>query len=290
LLLPADLPIVDHHCHLSPTGEGVGAATRFAAGGGTHLFLNTQAYGTEPPTSVQEYEEQFGQTSRLAHRIREETGVGVYVVLAPYPVDLVSLGPQLGIRAAVDIQLAALDLAGRWIAAQQAVALGEVGRPHFPVSAELAEACEEVFRHALEVGRDVGCPVVVHSEDLDEAGFRNLASLAAQCSFPPGRLIKHYTRRFIRLEGRAGIVPSFLANRKLVADSLRSEGPWFWETDFLDDPQRPGAVMDILTIPRRVRQIAAHTPELVDRLHIPFQKSIREVYGFAPEVASREHP
>ena len=49
LPLPADLPIVDHHCHLSPSGEGIRAAQRFRAAGGTHLFLTTQNYETGYP-------------------------------------------------------------------------------------------------------------------------------------------------------------------------------------------------------------------------------------------------
>ncbi|MGI0156215.1 MAG: hypothetical protein ACREDE_08840, partial [Thermoplasmata archaeon] len=63
--LPRGLPVVDHHCHLSPSGEGVGAARRFHAAGGTHLFLATQNYGPGVPTSVGDYARQFETTEQL---------------------------------------------------------------------------------------------------------------------------------------------------------------------------------------------------------------------------------
>ncbi|MCI4317716.1 MAG: hydrolase TatD, partial [Thermoplasmata archaeon] len=94
--VPVDLPIVDHHCHLSPTGEGVEAARRFAAAGGTHLFLATQQYGPQTPSTLEEYHSQFETTAGMARRVSEETGVVVYLVIAPYPVDLTRSIPALG--------------------------------------------------------------------------------------------------------------------------------------------------------------------------------------------------
>jgi len=173
--LPRGLPVVDHHCHLSPHGEGVRAAARFRAAGGTHLFLATQNYEGTVPLSLEVYERQFDTTVKLAERVHDEAGVRAYPVLAPYPIDLVGASAQLGTRAALDLHRAALDLAGRWVRERKAVAVGEVGRPHFPVPAEVAEVVEQAFHHALTVARDSDCPVVVHSADLTSAGFHELA-------------------------------------------------------------------------------------------------------------------
>ena len=287
--VPADLPVVDHHCHLSATGEGVEAVRRFQKAGGTHLFLATQQYGPGPPRSVEEYGRQFEQTEALARRAGE-LGVTAYPVVAPYPIDLVTLATTTGIPEAVRLQEAALDLAGSWVREQRAVALGEVGRPHFPVPPAVQEACQAVLVHALEVARDVGCPAVVHCEDLDAQGFRGLSELAAQVGFPVTRLVKHYARTWVAPEGRAGVTPSFLASRPLVRESLSDPGPWFWETDFLDDPRRPGAVLDLATVPRRAALVASAGPEGVERLRIPFESSVRSVYGFTPVVGARGAP
>jgi TatD-related deoxyribonuclease len=218
--LPADLPVVDHHCHLSPSGEGVAAALRFRRAGGTHLFVTTQTYGSAPPRRVDEYRDQFAMTERLTGLVLEESGVVAYAVVAPFPVDLVHVAPALGLEAAVELQFGALDLAAREVEEHRAIALGEVGRPHFPVPPEVAEASTRVFVRALELGRDVGCPVVVHSEDLGVEGYRSIAGLAARVGFPLHRLVKHYARTIETPEARVGIAPSYLARRDLVPRTL----------------------------------------------------------------------
>jgi TatD-related deoxyribonuclease len=251
--LPADLPVVDHHCHLSPNGEGITAARRFAAEGGTHLFVATQGYEPGAPLDLAGYERQYAMTEALARRVEEAVGLRAYPVIAPYPVDLLR-------------------------------------RPHFPYPPELAEPVEAVLRRALEVGRDAGCPVVLHTGDLDEAGFRELAGLAARNGFPPAKLVKHYHRRVLSTEAYAGLTPSYLARREVVEQALSTPGPWFLETDFLDDPARPGAVLDLATVARRASADLARHPEHADLWRVPFQSSIASVYGFTPEIDRRVRP
>lgn len=290
MALPRGLPVVDHHCHLSPDGEGVAAAARFRAAGGTHLFLATQNYARRPLVSLDDYRTQFDTTVRLARRVREETGVEVYPVVAPYPIDLIEAANSLGLAGALELHRAALDLAGTCVREHLAVALGEVGRPHFPVEAELRTAGDRAFAHALAVARDVDCPVVVHSADLDPEGYRRLAEEARRAGVPEHHVVKHYARRRAALEDRAGIAASYLARRELAREVLPDPGPWFFETDFLDDPARPGAVLDLETVPRRARWLAEGTPGAAERLWGPFVESVEKVYGRRPELPVTEVP
>lgn len=290
MALPRGLPIVDHHCHLSPTGAGVAAAARFRAAGGTHLFLATQNYSTGVPLRLEDYRRQFEITEQLADRVRRDTGVVVYNVVAPYPIDLVTAAPILGAAAALEVHRSALDLAGAWVREKRAVALGEVGRAHFPVPDEVHRIIEEGFQHAFEVARDVGCPLVVHSADLDGSGYRELADVARRAGVPAGRVVKHYARSRVPLAERGGVVPSYLSRRELVAQVQVDPEPWFLETDFLDDPARPGAVLDLATVPRRALAIANGAPDGEARLAVPFVKSILKVYGLQLEVPARGVP
>jgi TatD-related deoxyribonuclease len=282
--LPAGLPVVDHHCHLSPAGEGVDAARRFRAAGGTHLFLATQNYQSTVPRTLREYEEQFATTETLARHVREGAGVEVYLVVAPYPVDLVQLAPDVGLEQARAVQMAALDCAGRWVRERRAVALGEVGRPHFPTSPEITEATDAVFLHALDVAHDVDCPVVMHSADLDEEGYRRVAAEADRAGVRRERVVKHYARSRLPTALRSSVTPSYLARRDLVGTLWEDPGPWFLETDFLDDPRRPGAVLDLATVPRRAAALAASSADS-EGLWVPFSESIGTVYGFRPQVS-----
>ncbi|HTW39389.1 MAG TPA: TatD family hydrolase [Thermoplasmata archaeon] len=281
--LPRGLPIVDHHCHLSPSGEGVEAARRFRAVGGTHLFLATQNYEPGTPRSVDDYRRQFETTEALARRVHEESGVTVYPVIAPYPIDLVAAGRAIGLGPALEVHRASLDLAGQWVRERRAVALGEVGRAHFPVSEAEAGAIESAFRHAFEVARDVGCPLVVHSADLDAAGFAELNERAREAGLAPEKVVKHYARERRTVTELRGIAPSYVARRELVNAVVSDPAPWFLETDFLDDPRRPGAVLDLETVPRRARAIAERADGSPDRLFVPFVDSVERVYGWRPE-------
>lgn len=285
--LPRGLPVVDHHCHLSPHGEGLRAVERFRAAGGTHLFLATQNYEPTVPLSLEAYARQFETTVQLAEKALDEVRVRVYPVIAPYPIDLVGASARIGPTAALELYRSALDLAGRWIREKKAVALGEVGRPHFPVPPEVSAVVEPAFRHALEVARDSDCPVVVHSADLTEAGFFELSERAREVGLRPERVIKHYTRSPVEMSARGAVVPSYLARRDLVREVSSSPGPWFLETDFLDDPKRPGAVLDLATVPRRAAAILSRDPAGgAERLYVPFVESVEKVYGWRPEVDS----
>jgi len=282
--LPRGLPVVDHHCHLSPKGDGVRAVERFRAAGGTHLFLATQNYEATVPTSLETYARQFEVTWQLAQKVREEVGVRAYPVLAPYPIDLVGASAKLGAPAALELHRSALDLAGRYVREKKAVALGEVGRPHFPVSEEVTAVVEQAFRHALQVARDSDCPVVVHSADLSADGLLALAAQAREAGLRPDRVVKHYSRSRVPPGSAGGVVPSYLARRELVREVTKEPGPWFLETDYLDDPNRPGAVLDLATVPRRATAIAEDPTQGPDRLWVPFVESVERVYGWRPEV------
>jgi TatD-related deoxyribonuclease len=286
--LPPGLPVVDHHCHLSPSGEGVAAARRFRDAGGTHLFLATQNYDSNVPRTIDGYERQFETTVGLAQKVRNEIGVTVYPVIAPYPIDLVAASSEIGVAAALEIHCGALDLAGRWVREGRAVALGEVGRAHFSVAPDVGAAIDAAFHHALEVARDVDCPVVVHSSDLDGTGYAELSELAREVGVRPQRVVKHYARTRGSGEELHGIVPSYLARRELVQGVKRDPAPWFLETDFLDDPRRPGAVLDLATVPRRARAIAEQGEG--DLLFGPFADAVEKVYGFRPEVPEAGGP
>jgi TatD-related deoxyribonuclease len=220
----------------------------------------------------------------LARRVHLEVGVRVYPVLAPYPIDLVEAVNRLGPQTALELHRSALDLAGRWVREKKAVALGEVGRPHFLVSEEVARVVEESFRHALIVARDSDCPVVVHSPDLTEEGFVELGARARDVGLRPERVVKHYARTRVELGTGEGAVPSYLARRELVREVSRDRGPWFLETDYLDDPHRPGAVLDLATVPRRALAIAEDPERGTELLWTPFVESVERVYGWRPEV------
>jgi TatD-related deoxyribonuclease len=179
---------------------------------------------------------------------------------------------------AADLMCAGLDRAADYVADGRALAL-KSGRPHYDVSDAVWDASNRVLRHALSLGAREDCAVQLHteaSEDLSEiAGWAEAQGLA------PHRVVKHYAG-----ERLAGPTPSVMARKEwLQAHANRGE-PFLIETDFVDDPDRPGAVMGPKTVPRRTRWLLDEGyDDAVRRAHV---ETPRGVYGIAT-AATLDH-
>ena len=246
------MAIFDNHFHLRPTGLGVGAAKVFEKAGGTALMLTHSPYDDIPIRRAEDYEAAYARTLGLARQVREATRVKVFVALGPYPVDLILLSKSLDLAAAADVLKRGVDLAGRHVANGDAVAIGEVGRPHFPVDADVWRASNEVLAHAMTVARDRECPVILHTEDPTPQTFQEFATMADRYHLARQKVVKHHSSPLTRPEENGGIVPSILAKSELVKAAVGG-GPFFLETDYIDDPKRPGAVLGPATVPRKTK-------------------------------------
>ncbi len=247
------MAIFDNHFHLRPSGLGVAAAQQFELAGGTALMLTHSPYEEAPIRSGDDYERAYRITLSMAEAVRRETRLRVFVALGPYPAELVWLAKANDIATAEAIMERGLALAAREVREGRAVALGEVGRPHFSVSPELTSASNRILARAMETAKDLGCAVVVHSEDPTVETFREFAAIAERAGLPPWRLVKHHSTPLTDLAITRGIVPSLLAKEDLVGPA-RSSGPFLLETDYIDDPRRPGAVLGPATVPRKTRR------------------------------------
>ncbi len=247
------MTVFDNHIHLRPDGLGIEAARRFEKAGGTAMLLTHSPYPDLPVRGPDDYERAFARTLSMAARVREATRLLVFVALGPYPVDLLPLRESVGLEAAVAVLRKGMDLAARHVAAGEAIALGEVGRPHFPVDEEAWRASNGILQYAMETARDVGCAVVLHTEDPTPDTFREFAAMADRAGLRREKVVKHHSTPLTRPEETCGLVPSILAKEDLVAPAVRGGGPFLLETDYIDDPRRPGAVLGPATVPRKTR-------------------------------------
>src|SRR5438094_9024077 len=101
----------------------------------------------------------------MADAVRSATALQVFVALGPYPVEFIDLRETLGREAAMDAMRRAIDLAANHIRERRAVAFGEIGRPHFPVDADIVRACNEIVGYAMAQARRLECAVVLHTAD-----------------------------------------------------------------------------------------------------------------------------
>ncbi len=245
------MAVFDNHFHLRLRGGDLGPVIEFSKAGGTHLNLVHAPSRDYPVSKDRGHEAGFAATARMAQRVTEETDVTAWATVGPYPVELIWLHEAMPLEEAVEVMRAGMDLAGRMVSEDRAVAIGEIGRPHFPVDPAIWEASNDLLAYGMVVAADVGCPVVLHTEVPTPETCREFAGMADAAGLPRERVIKHYCPPLVLEEENHGIFPSVLARGESVTEAA-AKGPRFMlETDFLDDPRRPGAVLGPATVPRR---------------------------------------
>lgn len=252
-------PVLDDHFHMDRAGRGLDAAAEFARAGGTDLVLVHKPTLRPPDRGLVAHEAAYAETLRLARAARDEVGLGVRVVLGPHPAHAVHLADEIGFDAASEDHLTAVDAALRLVEEGQAHGLGEVGRPHWPVSDEVWAWSNELLQEVLGRAADVGCPVQLHIEGEGEPGYRGVAEIARQAGFPLDRLIRHHAPPEIDDASCHGLVPSVIVGKGSVeiieATWSQASHGCLLETDHLDDPDRPGAVLGPKTVPRRSNEL-----------------------------------
>lgn len=273
------MPIFDNHIHLRPEFRGVEAARDFERAGGTSILLTHSPYADIPIRSAEDYDRAYGKTLAMADAVRRATNLRVFVALGPYPVELLSVRDASGLDTAVETIRSGIDRAARLIQDGEAVAFGEIGRPHFPVPEEVVDACNRLLAYAMGRAKELGCAVVLHTEDPTPATFSQLAQIAAKAGLPAGRVVKHHSTPLTRGEDNHGLVPSILAKEEFVAEALRGSSRFLLETDYIDDPRRPGAVLGPATVPRKTRAWIANGLLSPETCHIIHQDLPEKTYG-----------
>lgn len=245
-------PVLDDHLHLHPEGDGPAAAEAFARAGGTHLLvLNRPSWHhVEAVEDVAAVRTAFESTLELVASADEAVPGRAWAVLGVHPVLLVRLVEDAGwsLDAAVSLMREGLELAASFVEDGRAIAI-KSGRPHFPVDAAIREASNGLIRHAIELAASVDCAVQLHTEDTDDLSA--VAADARAAGLEPHRVVKHFAGGPVE-----GVTPSVIARRDPIDAITATDAPFMLETDFMDDPERPGAVLGPKVVPRRSRTLA----------------------------------
>ena len=243
-------PVLDNHLHLDPDhGRGIEAVKDFARSGGTHLLVvNKPSWllGVEPETG-KEFRPVFETTIEVVERATEELPGRAWPVLGVHPGLVSKLVDDRGFTPdeARDLMQAGLDCAAEYVADGKAVAL-KTGRPHYETTDAVWEASNEVLRHGLVLGAENDCAVQLHTEASDD--LSDIAGWAEDAGLDPEKVVKHYAGGKL-----VGPTPSVMSEKDRLELAAERGDPFLMETDFVDDPDRPGAVMGPKTVPRRVR-------------------------------------
>jgi len=273
-----ETPILDNHMHLDPVnGDGAAWAEDFANAGGTHLLvLNKPSWHlVENVGDESAFRETFELTCEVTAAASERLPGKAWPVLGVHPA-LISQLVEEGYspEEARDLMQAGLDIAAEFVAEGPALAI-KSGRPHYDVSDEVWEASNDVMKHAFELGAETGCVVQLHTEGGSD--FEEVAQWAEDRGLSRDQVVKHYSDGPVQ-----GPIPSVISNKEQLEATAQSGEPFLMETDFLDDPDRPGAVLGVKTVPKRVRWFREQGYEdAIQRAHVD---TPARVYGIDTEA------
>ena len=243
-----DTPVLDNHLHLYPEhGRGLEAVRDFARAGGTHLLVVNKPSWTLG-VDVEEradFRDAFETTIAVVDAASDIVDGRAWPVLGVHP-GLISRLTERGFtpEEARELMRAGLDCAAEYVSAGRALAL-KSGRPHYEVSEAVWNASNAVLKHALSLGAECECAVQLHTEASED--LSDIAEWAEDRGLDREQVVKHYAG------GRlAGPIPSVMSEKDRLTEAAERGEPFLMETDFIDDPDRPGAVLGPKTVPRRV--------------------------------------
>lgn len=274
-----ETPVLDDHLHLDPDHHrGIDAVRDFARLGGTHLLVvNKPSWhlGVEAETG-EDFREVFERTIEIVDEASSELEGRAWPVLGVHPglvsrlVDDRDFAPE----EARELMQAGIDVAAEYVDAGEALAL-KSGRPHYEVDDAVWDASNAVMRRAFEHGADLECAVQLHAEASED--MTAVATWAEEAGMPAHTVVKHYASG--RLEGPT---PSVMCDKDRLETAAERGEPFLMETDYIDDPDRPGAVLGPKTVPRRVRWLLENGhDEAVRNANVETPK---RVYGIDTEA------
>jgi TatD-related deoxyribonuclease len=275
-------PILDNHLHLDPiNGRGVEAAKAFANRGGTHLLvLNKPSWHLVGDVDDEAgFREAFELTIEVTEAASDVLRGRAWPVLGVHPA-LISQLVDRGYtpEGARDLMQAGLDVAADFVADGAALAI-KSGRPHYDVDEAVWEASNEVMRYAFERGAETGCAVQLHTEGGED--FSEIVEWATDRGLTSERVVKHFSGGDVR-----GPVPSVISHKEELKIACDRGDAFLMETDFIDDPDRPGAVLGPKTVPSRVEWLLEAGYEAsMHRAHV---ETPARVYGIDTEATLAE--
>jgi TatD-related deoxyribonuclease len=134
----------------------------------------------------------------------------------------------------------------------------------------------EVLTESLSRAKEVDAAAVLHTESATPEVMADLSRIAFNARFPKSRLVKHYGGPGA-LEDPHGIVVSLISSSTNIKIAAKSE--FMLETDYLDDPQRPGAVMGPKTVPRKTHKALENNILSEDQVYNIHTRLPDSVYG-----------
>ena len=243
------LVFADAHCHTNPL-KGLGMrkiAVKFKENNGWFMgIVGLSPWNYDLNPSYEGYLKAFEIVLKEC-RIAKEHGLKTSCIIGIHPADIDKLVYRYGMKIDEAYNLAlrvlskAVDLCRKGVVD----GIGEEGRPHYKIDPTFVVASELVLMRAMEAAKDYDCIIHMHLEQGSSVTVESIEELANLVGAPMEKLLFHHTRpglteRVIK-KGYNATVPGIEPVLKIVFN--RVEPTFMVESDYIDDPKRPGVVV-----------------------------------------------
>ena len=261
-----DGPVLDNHFHLNLNGRYIEAARDFQRAGGTDLVLVHCPDFASPPETLEGHRSAYQTTLDMAQNVRSTLSLGVRVVLGPHPAAFahqfqrwMDEEGEEGEERAITNYRHSIDAALEFYREGQAHAIGEVGRPHWPVSDKIWDLSNMLLDETMHLAAQEGLTLQLHVEGESDETYSDLSKRALKQGMELKKLVRHYSPPDVRSSHTHGLTPSVLIGKgaleRLLETHQSSSHGFLMETDHMDDLRRPGAVLGPKTVPKRTKQL-----------------------------------
>lgn len=283
------VPIADAHAHASPLGLGaLRVSKKFRDHGGWFIALVSlppQHYGL--PQTLEGVIKAIESHVRQCDEARE-AGVKVACIAGVHPAFIDHLIKRSGGNASNVVSFVrenVMKLLARMIDEGKLQGIGEFGRPHYKSIPESFAANDALLLTALEIVRDHGGVLHLH---LEQGGQVTVESVEAMVNLLGIRstksVILHHSSASMALHAcKKGLSATILGRSEALVRAERLGALCVEvESDYIDDPKRPGVVMYPWEIAETVNHLLSTDAELSEFLHKVMVDNISNVYGVEP--------
>lgn len=238
---------IDAHSHASTLGLGYDEVVkRFKSLGGRLIALvqlNPGSYGLRD--DLEGVMRSLDLHVRSCNRVKRELG-GVLCFSGLHPATVDRL-----VRTSGDASRLYRELEERYMRKLELLVkeglldgLGEFGRPHYPAPPESWAVNELLLAKGLAMAKDTGVWIHIHSENAGLVTFESVRLLVDSVGLRHERVLMHHVPpSHVPLYTSDGFYVS-IVGRSQVVRGLGGECSYVvTESDYLDDPRRPGAVV-----------------------------------------------
>ncbi|MCE4600672.1 MAG: TatD family hydrolase [Desulfurococcales archaeon] len=283
------IPVADAHTHTNPA-RGLGAAKiadRFHRSGGWFMAivaLPPWAYGLDF-AGIESYREVLDILTREC-MAAEEAGLKVSCLAGFHPADVDKLIDKYRMdpREVLELGLRVVEEYGNACRDGFLDGIGEVGRQHYKTTAERVIISEIILERALEIANDDDCIVHMHLENMGSVTIdlvdRYVERIGA--SKVKHRIVFHHMKPGHSVyASKLGYPATIPGTPELLKNVLGKTPPVFMlESDHIDDPMRPGAVVYPWVMADQVNRLRKRVGD--DYLHRINIDNIVNVYRVSP--------